>query len=332
MRVEAVTFRGAGGAEVIAMGETEVRDPGAAEVQVEIAAAGLNRADVLQRRGFYPAPPGAPPDVPGLEFAGTVIARGASATLWRDGAQVMAITAGGAMARRITVHERELVAVPSGVSLIDAGGIPEVWFTAWDAIIRQAQLGPGETIVIHAATSGVGTAAIQIARAIGARPIATGRSADKLAQLAALGLDPADAIAVPAGDAKFAAAVADRTGGRGAEVVLDVVGAAYFEENVRALATRGRMVMLGTMGGATGTAPFGMMLAKRATIIGSVLRARPLEEKIALARDVAARLLPLFERGLARPVIDTVLPMSEVAAAHARMEANANVGKIVLRW
>jgi len=331
MKVEAVVFRGAGGAEVIAMGETEVREPGAGEVTVEIAAAGVNRADLLQRRGFYPAPPGAPPDVPGLEFAGRVIARGAATSQWMDGAHVMGIAGGGGMARRITVHERELVVVPSGMSLVDAGGVPEVFFTAWDAMVRQARLGPGERVVVHAATSGVGTAAIQIARAVGARPIATGRSADKLAQLTPLGLDPGDAITVGS-PASFAAAVAERTGGRGAEVIIDVVGAAYFEENLRALAPRGRVILLGTMGGATGTAPFGMMLAKRATVIGSVLRTRPIEEKIELARDAAARMVPLFERGALRPVIDTVMPMAEVAAAHARMEANANVGKIVLRW
>ena len=186
--------------------------------------------------------------------------------------------------------------------------------------------------MIHAATSGVGTAAIQIARAIGARPIATGRSADKLAALVALGLglDAADAIAVT--DAKFAAAVNERTGGRGAEVVLDLVGASYFEEDVRALAVRGRIVMLATVGGASGNAPFGMMLGKRATVIGSVLRARPLEEKIELAREIGARVVPLFDRGALRPVVDAVMPMHECAQAHARMEANANVGKIVLRW
>jgi len=311
---EAIVFRGAGGAEVIGLGETEVADPGPGEVQIEIAAAGVNRADVLQRRGFYPAPPGSPADVPGLELAGRVVARGPGATLWPDGAEVMAITGGGAMARRITMHERALVPVPAGMPLVDAAAIPEVFFTAWDALIRQARLGAGEDVVIHAATSGIGT----------------GRQAAKLARLAELGLPDGDAIVVEG--ARFAAAVAERTGGRGAAVVLDCIGAAYFEENIRALATRGRMVMLGALGGATGTAPIGMMLGKRVTVTGSVLRARPLEEKIALAREVAARLVPLFERGLLRPVVDQVLPMAACAEAHARMEANANVGKLVLRW
>ena len=331
MRVEAVVFRGAGGPEVVAMGELEVRDPGAGEVTVEIAAAGVNRADTLQRRGMYPPPPGAPKEVPGLELAGTVVARGAGASLWAEGAQVMGIVGGGAMARRITLHERELVAVPAGVSLVDAAAIPEAVWTAWDAMVRQARLGAGQTVVIHAATSGVGTAAIQIARAIGARPIATGRNAEKLAKLGGLvGLDPKDAIVVEGG--KFAAAVAERTGGRGADVVIDLVGASYLEEDGRAIAPRGRIVMLATVAGATGPAPIGMLMGKRASITGTVLRARPLEEKIELARDVALRVVPLFERGALRPVVDRVLPMQECAAAHAHMEADANVGKIVLRW
>jgi NADPH:quinone reductase-like Zn-dependent oxidoreductase len=265
-----------------------------------------------------------------MELAGTVIARGANATLWAEGAAVMGIVGGGAMARRITLHERELAPVPAGVSLVDAAAIPEAFWTAWDAM-RQARLGVGDHVVIHAATSGVGTAAIQVARALGARPIATGRSAEKLAKLGPLvGLDPADAIVVENG--RFAAAVSERTGGRGADVVIDLVGAAYLEENVRAIAPRGRIVMLSTSAGATGPAPIGMLMGKRGTVIGTVLRSRALEEKIELAREIAARVVPLFARGALRPVVDRVLPMHECAAAHAHMEADANVGKIVLRW
>jgi len=329
-RVDAVVFRGAGGPEVVALADTEVREPGWGEVQVEIAAAGVNRADLLQRRGVYPAPPGAPPDVPGLELSGTVVARGPGASLWADGAEVMAITGGGAMARRITLHERELVPVPPGVSLVDAAAIPEAFFTVWDALVRQARLGAGESVLVHAVASGIGTAAVQVARAIGARPIGTSRTAEKLARVTPLGLDPADAIATA--DGRFAAAVAERTGGRGAEVILDPVGAAYLEENVRALASRGRLVLIGTLGGGSGPAPVTMMLGKRVTVIGTVLRSRPLEEKIEVAREAAARLVPLFERRLLRPVIDAVLPMADVLEAHRRMERNENVGKIVLRW
>jgi putative PIG3 family NAD(P)H quinone oxidoreductase len=330
-RVECMRYRAAGGAEVIEVGEVEVREPGHGEVTVEIVAAGLNRADVLQRRGFYPAPPGSPPDVPGLELAGRVARRGPGATLWKDGDAVMAIVGGGAMARRITLHERELIPVPAPLSLDDAAAIPEAFLTAWDAMIRQAGLRAGATALIHAAGSGVGTAAIQLARAVGARPLGTSRRAGKLEAVRPLGLAEGDGIVV--GDPPaFAAEVARLTGGRGAEVVLDTVGGTYLEENVRAVATRGRIVLLATAGGGTGKAPITMMLGKRVTVIGSVMRARPLEEKIDLARGAAAELVPLFARGILRPVVDRVLPMRELAAAHARMEADENVGKIVLRW
>jgi putative PIG3 family NAD(P)H quinone oxidoreductase len=330
-RAEAMRYRAAGGVEVIEAGEVEVRAPGYGEVTVEIVAAGLNRADVHQRRGFYPAPPGAPPDVPGLEFAGRVAARGPGATLWKDGDAVMAITGGGAMARRITMHERELMPVPAGLPLDAAAAIPEAFLTAWDAMVRQAGLKSGHTALVHAVGSGVGTAAIQIARALGAWPIGTSRKAAKLDAVRALGLPLVDGIVV-ADPPAFAADVARLTGGRGAEVVLDTVGGSYLEENVRACAIRGRVVLLATAGGGSGKAPIAMMLGKRVTVIGSVMRARALEEKIDLARGAAAELVPLFERGLLKPVIDRTFPMRDLAAAHARMEADENVGKLVLRW
>ncbi|HVV86990.1 MAG TPA: NAD(P)H-quinone oxidoreductase [Kofleriaceae bacterium] len=330
MQVEAIQFRGAGGPEVIAMGDVEVRDPGVGEVQVEIVAAGVNRADILQRRGFYPAPAGSPPDVPGLELAGHVVAHGPGATLFEVGAPVMGIVGGGAMARRITVHERELMPVPRGLDVAEAAAIPEAFLTAWDALVLQAHLAAGEIALVHAAGSGVGTAALQLVRAVGARPLGTSRQEGKLGALAAFGLAADDGIVAAGG--RFAGAVMSRTGGAGAAVILDCVGAAYLEENLRALAPRGRLVLIGTMGGATGPAPIGMLLGKRATMIGTVLRARPLEEKIALARLAAARLVPLFEDGRLRPVVDVTLPMTACAEAHERMERDANVGKIVLRW
>lgn len=329
MKVPAIRYTGAGGPEVIELGETEVRDAGYGEVQIEVAAAGLNRADILQRRGMYPAPPGAPREVPGLEFSGTVVARGPGATLFEDGAAVMAIVGGGAMARRITLHERELAPVPRGVHLADAAAIPEAFLTAWDALVTQARLAAGEHVLIHAAASGVGTAALQIARAVGARPLGTTRTEAKLAALAAHGLGEGDGIAVK--DGRFAAAVHDRCGG--AHVILDCVGGAYLEENLRALATCGRVVLLGMLGGPTGgAAAVGLMLGKRATVIGTVMRARPLEEKIALARVLTTHLVPLFERRALVPVIDAVLPMTSVHEAHSRMERDQNVGKLVLSW
>ncbi len=330
MKVEAIRFAGAGGPEVITVGELEVREPGVGEVQVEIVAAGVNRADILQRRGMYPAPPGSPPDVPGLELSGHVVARGPSATLFDVGAPVMAIVGGGAMARRITLHERELIPVPRGLDVISAAAIPEAFLTAWDALVLQAGLAAGETALIHAAASGVGTAALQLVRAVGARALGTTRTAAKLPALIEHGLAADDGIVATGG--RFAGPVMTLTGGAGAAVILDCVGATYLEENLRALAPRGRMVMLGNLGGGTSPAPIAMMLGKRATVIGSVLRARPPEEKMALARLAAARLVPMFERGALAPVIDATLAMTACAEAHARMEADQNVGKLILRW
>jgi putative PIG3 family NAD(P)H quinone oxidoreductase len=324
-------YRGAGGPEVIEAGELDVSDPGPGEVQVEVEAAGLNRADLLQRRGLYPAPPGATPDVPGLEFAGTVVARGPGATLWSEGAAVMAIVGGGAMARRVTLHERELLPVPAGLSRVEAAAIPEVFLTAWDAMVRQAGLRAGQAVLVHAAASGVGTAALQLARLAGARVVATTRRPAKLEALAALGLlEPADGLVV--GDPPaFAAAVVERTGG-GAHVVLDTVGGAYLEDNLRAAAPGGRIVLLATAGGGAARASLTTILGKRLTVIGSVMRSRPLEEKMALARQAAAELVPAFARGLLRPVIDRVYPMAALADAQARMEADDNVGKLVCAW
>jgi NADPH2:quinone reductase len=331
MKVEAVTFTGAGGLEVIRLGETEVRDPGPGEIQVEVAAAGLNRADIYQRRGNYPPPAGTVADVPGLELSGRVVARGPGANLWADGAEVMAIVPGGAMARRITLHEREAMPVPKGTPLVDAAAIPEAFLTAWDAFNRAA-LGAGESVVIHAAASGVGTAAIQLARAMGARPIATTRQAAKIDKLYALQLGLASGDGIVVAEKRFADEVNRRTGGRGAEVVLDCVGAAYADENFRSLATLGRMVIIGTMGGERGELQLWQVLRRRLTVIGTVMRARPIEEKIAVARAAALAVVPQFERGLLRPVIDSVMPMREAADAHARMEADETVGKLLLAW
>ncbi|MEZ4362503.1 MAG: NAD(P)H-quinone oxidoreductase [Kofleriaceae bacterium] len=325
----AIRFRGAGGVEVIELGETEVRAPGYGEVVIEVVAAGLNRADLLQRRGFYPAPPGAPPDIPGLEFSGRVVERGPNAGLYAVGAEVMGIVGGGAMAARLTLHERELIPVPAGVDLVAAAAIPEVFLTAWDALER-AGLRAGETALIHAAASGVGTAALQLARRCGARAVATLRSAAKVARVVEQGAEPEDVFVVE--KAQFAARLAERAPA-GADVILDCVGGAYLEENLRALASGGRLVMIGTLAGGAGQLPITMLLGKRATVIGTVMRSRPLEEKIALAQRARRELVPLFTGpGALRPVIDRVMKMSDCAAAHAAMETNETVGKIVLAW
>jgi NADPH:quinone reductase-like Zn-dependent oxidoreductase len=246
----------------------------------------------------------------------------------------MAIVGGGAMAGKLTLHERELLPVPPGLDLVAAAALPEVFLTAWDAL-SQAQLRSGEHVLIHAAASGVGTAAIQLARAWGARPLATTRTADKVARVVEQGIPAADVLVVDGG--KFAAAMAERAG-RGADVILDCVGGAYLEENLRAMAPGGRMVMIGTMGGGAGQLPIALLLGKRAKVIGSVMRSRPLGEKIGLAQRAARELLPLFApppgggRPALAPVVDRVMPMAECAAAHLALEANETVGKIVLAW
>ncbi len=324
----AVRIRGRGGVEVLAIERLDVRAPGPDEVLIEVAAAGLNRADLLQRRGLYPAPPGVAEDVPGLEYAGVVADTGDRVTAFARGDRVMGIVGGGAMATHLVAHERELVPVPDGLELDEAAAVPEVFMTAFDALFERGGVEIGHSVLLHAVGSGVGTAAVQLLHAAGARSIGTARTQDKLERCRTLGLDEAVLVR----DGEFAAEVERCSGGRGVDVILDTVGAAYLEQNVRVLAEGGRIVIIGLMGGATAKTPLAALLSKRVTIVGSVLRSRPLEQKATLARRFAAQVVPLFESGRLRPVIDQVLPMERVAEAHTLMEQNRNFGKIVLRW
>lgn len=328
IQARAVRISAAGGPEVLTLGELEVRDPGPSEVLVEVVASGLNRADCLQRRGVYPAPPGVAPDVPGLEFSGRVARVGSDVRSFQVGDPVMAICAGAGMATHIVMHERELVRVPSGIDLVHAAAIPEVFMTAYDALFLQAGLKMGEQVLIHAVGSGVGTAALQLSRAAGAKAIGTSRSADKLARVRELGLEHG----IVPDDQGFAEQVKAATEGRMADVILDTVGAKYLSENIKAVAPCGRIVVIGLLGGAKAELPLGLLVAKRAVLRGSVLRSRPLEEKAALAQAFSASVLPLFARGELRPVIDAIMPMTEVQKAHARLEANEVLGKLVLTW
>lgn len=323
----AVRISEPGGPEVLTLGELRVREPGAGEVLVEVAAAGLNRADTLQRRGFYPAPPGVPSDVPGLEYAGTVAALGHGVTSSSVGDRVMGITAGGGMSEFLVAHSREILPIPEGMSFTDAAAVPEVFMTAYDAVIVQGGLGLGQTLLVHAAASGVGTAAIQLARAVGARPIGTSRTEEKLERCAQLGLEQG----IVAADGRFADALKAMAPG-GAHVILDTVGAAYLEDNLAAVAVGGTIVVIGLMGGIKGEVNLGLLLRRRAHIVGSVLRSRPLEEKAALAQDFAQAVLPLLRDGRLEPIVDEVLPMTDVVEAHRRMEANETFGKLVLAW
>ncbi len=328
IEARAVKIAGKGDVSVLSIGTLPVRDAGPGEVRVKVAAAGLNRADVLQRKGAYPAPPGVPQDVPGLEYAGVVEQVGEGVLELEVGDAVMGIVAGGSMATHLVVHAREALRVPKDMPLTEAAAIPEVFLTAYDAVFAQARLAMGQLLLVHAVGSGVGTAALQLGLVAGAEVVGTTRSEDKLERCRSLGLTRG----VVARDKSFAAAFTQETSGRLADVVLDTVGAGYLGDNLRVLAQRGRIVTIGLLAGATGELPLGLLLAKRGTLIGSVLRSRPLEEKAALAQAVSREVLPLFASGRLRPVIDTILPMQEIRAAHQRLEQNESFGKIVLAW
>jgi NADPH:quinone reductase len=324
----AVRINAPGGPEVLTLDRIEVRDPGATEVLVQVVAAGVNRADCLQRRGVYPAPKGVVQDVPGLEFAGRVAQLGSEVEGLKVGDPVMAIAAGGAMATHIVAHARELVRVPQNIDLVQAAAIPEVFMTAYDALFLQAGLGMGQFALVHAIGSGIGTAALQLIHAAGATAIGTSRKAEKLARLASLGL----VHGIETTEPLFADRVKEITGGRLADAVLDTVGAKYLGENIKAVAPGGTIVVIGMLGGNKAELPLGLLVAKRAGLRGSVLRSRPLEQKIALAQTFSAAVLPLLAAGRIRPVVEDVLPMSEVQKAHARMESDELFGKLVLTW
>jgi len=300
--------------------------PGPCEMVVCVHASGVNRADVLQRRGFYPPPPGAS-EVPGLEFAGVVEEVDGAVSRWRPGDRVMGIVAGGGYAERVVVHERVAVAIPSGMDTTAAGAIPEVFMTAQDAVFRQAGLKRGETLLIHAVGSGVGTAALQLARRAGARTIGTSRTASKLERAAAMGLG----LGVPGGDA-WDEAVRQETGGSGADVILDLVGAPYLARNQAAIAVGGRHVVVGVPGGSRAELDLRLLMVRRARLFGTVLRARSVEEKAELARDFTETVLGGFVDGALKPAIDRVFPAARAADAHRHMEANENFGKILLTW
>ena len=328
IEARAVCIEGKGDVDVLQLGTLQVRDAGPNEVRVKVAAAGLNRADILQRKGFYPAPPGAPAHVPGLEYAGTVEQVGEGVREFSVGDAIMGITGGGAMATHLVAHAREAMRVPAGMPLTEAAAIPEVFLTAFDALFVQANLRPGQLALVHAIGSGVGTAALQLGRLMGAEVYGTSRSEDKLVRCKQYDLEHGLVVSKN----EFASALTERSGGRAADVILDTIGAAYFAENIKALATGGRLVLVGMLGGATAEFPMGLLLAKRATVIGTVLRSRPLEEKAALTQSFARDMLNKFVSGALKPVIDTVMPMTEIREAHKRMESNTTFGKIILRW
>jgi NADPH2:quinone reductase len=326
--MRAVIITRPGGPEVLEILERPKPEPGVGQIRVRVRTSALNRADLMQREGNYPVPPGVSADISGMEYAGEVDSLGPLATLWKTGDRVMGIIGGAGHAEFLCVHEREAMPVPKGMSWEDAGAIPEAFLTAYDALFNRLALRTGETLLIHAVGSGVGTAALQIARAAGARAVGTARTADKLERAKKLGLD----VARDASRGDWPAQVEAAIGTRRVHAVVDLVGGNYLEGNMRVLALRGRIVVVGLTGGATTPFSMGVLLVKRLTIVGTTLRGRPLEEKITVARDLSEHILPLFDAGRLKPVVDRVFAFEEIKAAHELMESNKTFGKIVLAW
>ncbi len=324
--MRAIVITRPGGPEVLELRDVPTPAPSRGEVRVRVHATAVNRADLLQRLGFYPAPPDAPSDIPGLEYAGIIDAVGEGAGEWKNGDRVFGLTGGGSYAEHLIVHGRALARMPDALSFVEAASIPEAFITAYDAMVTQAGLASGEAVLVNAAASGVGVAAVQIARSLGARPIGTTRTAAKIERLAELGLE--DGIVVSEG--RFADAVLLETKGRGVDVVVELAGGPYVAEDLACLAPRGRIVLVGLLAGPRAEVDLGMLLRKRASLSGTVLRARPLEEKIQAMQAFARHVVPLFAAGRLSPVVDRVFPLAQAADAHARMAASEGVGKIVL--
>src|SRR5712692_802217 len=323
--MRAVVITKPGGPEVLEVQDVETPEPVGDQVRVRVRASGVNRADLLQRAGGYAAPPGSPSDIPGLEFAGEVDAIGSLVRTWKPGQRVMGLAGGGAQAEYILAHEGLLVEIPENLDFVQAAGVPEVFMTAHDALFTQAGLGMGERVLIHAAGSGVGTAAIQLAHAAGTTTFGTSRTPHKLELARELGLD----VGLP--DQNFAAEVNRLTNGEGVHVVIDFIGAPYLDQNLQALAPWGRIVFLSTMGGAQANVNLGMLMGKRISMRGVTLRTRTLEEKLVVTRRFATHVLPLLASGKVRPIIERVYAMEEIGEAHRAMGENKNFGKLIVR-
>ena len=314
-----------GGPEVLEIHDVEKPEPSGEQVRVRVRASGINRADLLQRAGGYPAPPGSPANIPGLEFAGEVDTIGPLVTAWKPGQRVMGLAGGGAQAEYILSHEGLLVEIPQNLDFVQAAGVPEVFMTAHDALFTQAGLQLGERVLIHAVGSGVGTAAIQLAHAAGATTYGTSRTPDKLRYARELGMDAG------LSDQNFASEVSSLTNGEGVHVVIDFLGATYMEQNLQALAMWGRLVFLATMGGISAQVNLGMLMGKRISMRGVTMRTRTLEEKLTVTRRFTTSVVPLLASGKVRPIIDRVFQLDEIAEAHRMMGENKNFGKLVVR-
>ncbi|WP_046497870.1 NAD(P)H-quinone oxidoreductase [Streptomyces odonnellii] len=323
--MHAITIPEPGGPEALVWAEVPDPVPGEGEVLVEVVASAVNRADLLQRQGFYDPPPGSSP-YPGLECSGRIIALGAGVAGWAVGDEVCALLVGGGYAEKVAVPAGQLLPVPKGLDLATAAALPEVICTIWSNVFMIAHLRPGETLLVHGGASGIGTMAIQLAKAVGAKVAVTAGSPAKLERCAELGAD----ILIDYREQDFVAEIRGATGGAGADVILDIVGAKYLERNVKALAVNGRIAVIGLQGGVKGELNLGALLQKRGAITATSLRARPQSEKAAIVAAVREHVWPLIENGDVRPVVDQSLPLAEAAEGHRALEAGTHIGKVLL--
>ncbi|MGC9378756.1 NAD(P)H-quinone oxidoreductase [Streptomyces sp. MH13] len=323
--MHAITISEPGGPEALVWTEVPDPVPGEGEVLVEVTASAVNRADIMQRQGFYDPPPGASP-YPGLECSGRVAALGPGVSGWSVGDEVCALLGGGGYAEKVVVPAGQLLPVPAGIDVTRAAALPEVVCTVWSNVFMVAQLRPGETFLVHGGSSGIGTMAIQLAKAVGAKVAVTAGSKEKLERCAELGAD----ILVNYREQDFVAEVREATGGAGADVILDNMGATYLDRNVQALAANGRLAIIGMQGGRKAELDIGTLLMKRAAVSATSLRARPLEEKAAIVAAVREHVWPLLAEGHVRPVVDRELPMSDAPAAHRVVEESGHIGKVLL--
>ncbi len=328
--MKAVYIKEFGGPENLEIREVpDLSKPEASDVIVRVKAAGLNRADLIQRRGFYPPPAGYSPNIPGLEFAGEVVETGDRVADLSVGDRVFGITAGEAQAEFLTIDHRLLARIPANLSFTEAGVVPEAFITANDAVFTQARLKGEETLLIHAVGSGVGLAALQIGKAYGHFVFGTSRTAEKLSRCREFGLDASVTVGSPP---SFAKEVLSATDGHGADVILDLVGGAYFEQNLESIARKGRLMLVGLTSGAKAEFDLGMALSKRLTVTGTVLRARSIQEKAEATAAFVLTVIPLLTSGAVRPTVDRVFNFNDVRAAHEYLESNESFGKVVLEF
>ena len=323
--MRAVAISQPGGPEVLSLGVRARPTPGKGEILIKVEAAGVNRPDVLQRMGNYAPPPGAS-DVLGLEVAGVVVGRGPDARRWPEGARVLALVPGGGYADYCVAHESNALPIPAGLEIVEAAAIPETFFTVWTNVFQRGRLTGGETLLVHGGTSGIGTTAIMLAKAFGARVVATAGSPDKAKRCEDLGAD----LGVDYRTEDFVQRTRDATGGRGADVILDMVGGDYVERNYAAAALDGRIVQIAFLRGPKASINLQPLMQKRLIHTGSTLRPRSPAEKAVIADDLLAKVWPLLEAGRCKPVIDSVFPLSEVVKAHQRIDSADHIGKIVL--